>query len=390
MRYYPNGDTAWVRRYNGPGSYYDYADAMVIDGSGNAYVTGQSPGSGTGADYATIKYRSDGDTAWVRRYNGPGNSTDAASAIAIDGSGNVYVTGWSLGPETEYDYATVKYYPNGDTAWVRRYNGTGDSTDRASDIAVDDLGNVYVTGSSYHSATGRDYLTIKYYPNGDTAWARRYNGPGDTTDYAWAITVEGSGNVYVTGQSHSSETGADYATIKYYPDGDSVWVRRYNGPGNGTDAASAMATDGSGNVYVTGRSHGLGTEYDYATVKYYPNGDTGWVRRYNGPGNSYDRAIDIGIDGSHNIYVTGNSLGSGTGYDYATIKYVQSLRGDANGDGQIDIADVMCLINYLFLNGSPPDPLRVGDCNCDDTVDVADVMYLINYLFLEGSPPDCP
>jgi hypothetical protein len=65
------------------------------------------------------------------------------------------------------------------------------------------------------------------------------------------------------------------------------------------------------------------------------------------------------------------------------------MRGDANGDGAIDVADVMHLINYLFIGGSPPDPLWAGDCNCDEAVDVADVMFLINYLFLEGSPPSC-
>ncbi len=63
--------------------------------------------------------------------------------------------------------------------------------------------------------------------------------------------------------------------------------------------------------------------------------------------------------------------------------------GDANGDGQIDVADVMYLINYLFIGGTSPDPVAAGDINCDDAVDVADVMYLINYLFIGGSPPGC-
>jgi hypothetical protein len=65
------------------------------------------------------------------------------------------------------------------------------------------------------------------------------------------------------------------------------------------------------------------------------------------------------------------------------------LRGDANGDGVIDVADVTFLINYLFLQGSAPDPLALGDANCDGVVDVADLMHLINYLFLDGQPPGC-
>jgi plastocyanin len=184
-----------------------------------------------------------------------------------------------------------------------------------------------VTGDINSSGTGYDYATIKYYPNGDTAWVRRYNGPGNNSDDASAIAVDGSGNVYVTGGSRGSVTYDDYSTIKYYPDGDTAWVRRYNGPGNYYDWASAIAVDGSGNVYVTGYSHGSGTGSDYATIKYYPDGDTAWVRRYNGPANSYkyDVARAIAVDGSGNVYVTGGSEGNGTGFDYATIKYVQAF-----------------------------------------------------------------
>src|SRR3989304_8951188 len=141
------------------------------------------------------------DAAWVRRYNGPGDSSDYASAITVDGSGNVYVTGYSTGSGTYYDYATIKYYSNGDTAWVRRYNGPGNGYDEAYAIAVDGSGNVYVTGQSIGSGTYNDYATIKYYSNGDTAWVRRYNGPGNVDDVAYAIAVDGSGCVYVTGWS---------------------------------------------------------------------------------------------------------------------------------------------------------------------------------------------
>jgi hypothetical protein len=214
-----------------------------------------------------------------------------------------------------------------DTAWVRRYNGSGNSDDYANAIAVDGSGNVYVTGWSYGSGTGYDYAIIKYYSNGDTAWVRRYNGAGNSNDYANSIAVDGSGNVYVTGESEGSGTGYDYATIKYYSNGDTAWVRRYNGPGNGYDAAFGIAVDGSGNVYVTGRSYSSGTSEDYATIKYDPNGDTAWTIRYDGPANSNDEAYALIVDNSSNIYVTGSSRGSGTGYDYCTIKYAQTGSG---------------------------------------------------------------
>jgi hypothetical protein len=324
IKYYSSGDTAWVRRYNGPGNSWDEACAIAADDSGNVYVTGYSLDSGTNFDYTTIKYYYNGDTAWVRRYNGPGDGGDYASAIAVDASGKVYVTGYSLGSGTNYDYASIKYYPNGDTAWVRRYNGPGNSHDEATAIAINDSGNVYVTGRSWGNGTYADYTTIKYCPNGDTGWVRRYNGSGNGWDEASAITVDDSGNIYVSGCSEVSFYYPDYLTIKYAPDGEELWVGIYNGPGNNWDEASAIATDGSGNLYVTGYSVGSGIFSDYATIKYYPDGDTGWVARYNRSGNNYDLAYAIAVDGADNVYVTGCSWGNETYEDYATIKYIQA------------------------------------------------------------------
>jgi hypothetical protein len=202
--------------------------------------------------------------------------------------------------------------------------------------------------------------------------------------------VDGSGNVYVTGYSYGLGTGMDYATIRYYSNGDTAWVKRYNGPGNNFDEVDAIAMDGSGNVYVTGDSYGGSIGYDYATIRYCPNGDMTWVKRYNGPGNGYDNACAIAVDDSGNVYLTGVSQGSGTGSDYATIKYVQFLCGDANKDGVVDVGDVVYLINYLYKSGSAPVPiLKAGDASCDGVVDVGDVVYLINFLFKNGPEPCC-
>jgi uncharacterized delta-60 repeat protein len=387
IKYYPDGEIAWVRIYNGPGNGDDQASAVAIDRSGNVYVTGECYGdSGTYLDYATIKYYPNGDVAWLRRYNGEGNDQDWAHALAIDSSGNVYVSGQSYGWGTDFDYVTIKYYPNGDTAWLRRYSAPGSSYDLAQAIAIDYSDNVLVTGVSYNpGGTGQDYCTIKYDHNGDTVWVRRYDGPGYSYDWAWAVAVDGFNNVYVTGRSSN-----DIATIKYYSNGDIAWTKRYNGPGNDWDEASAIAVDRSDNVYVAGWQKGTGTDNDYVTIKYYPNGDTAWVRRYNGPGNSGDCASAIAIDGSCLVYETGRSMGSGTSEDYATIKYVQFLCGDVNKDGVVDVGDVVYLINYLFKNGPAPVPiLKAGDASCDGVVDVGDAVYLINYLFKKGPEPCC-
>src|SRR6266542_1428076 len=272
FRFSPSGNVQeeWAKGYNGPGNFSDQAFAIAIDGSGNVYVTGASFGSGTDYDYATIKYNpADGSEVWVVRYNGPGNFYDGAAALAIDGSGNVYVAGESVASGTTLDYATIKYNASGTEEWVARYNGPGNLFDHPFAIAVDGAGNVYVTGQSFGSGTDFDYATVKYNAaDGAEEWIARYNGPENFVDQALAIGIDGPGNVYVTGGSMGSGTDFDYATIKYNAaDGAEDWVTRYNGPGNGADAARAIAIDGSGNVYVTGESF-AGAETDYATIKY--------------------------------------------------------------------------------------------------------------------------
>jgi len=324
IKYNSSGVQQWESRYNGPGNSYDVAYSIVIDGSGNVYVTGASRGSGTDFDYCTIKYNSSGVQQWVSRYNGPGNHYDAAYYIAIDAASNVYVTGFSRGSiGTLGDYCTIKYNTSGVQLWAARYNGPGNDNDYAYSLLLDGSGNVYVTGGSYGSGTGFDYCTIKYNSSGVQQWESRYNGPGNDHDYARSIARDGTGNVYVTGWSYGSGTDIDYCTIKYNSSGVQQWASRYNGLGDSNDYAYSIALDGLANVYVTGYSYGVGTILDYCTIKYNSSGVQQWVSRYNGPGNDYDYAYSILLDGSVNVYVTGQSWGSGTGYDYCTIKYSQ-------------------------------------------------------------------
>jgi len=429
VKYYPNGDVAWVARYDGPENSTDEPKAIIVDVLGNVYVTGITVQDtlSNNMDYVTIKYYPNGDTVWIRTYNGPGNRYDYAYALAVDNSGNVYVTGVSYGNETYEDYATIKYDSLGNELWIRRYNRQDD--DWAYDIAVDGLGNVYVTGTSgtvkydtngnelwvgswggvdivlndygnvyvtgnrYTYQTSLDYLTVEYYPNGDTGWVRIYNGPiGYKDDRAVAIAVDPLGNVYVTGQSYGIGTENDYTTIKYSPSGDQLWVERYNGTGNKHDYVNGIAIDNSARIYVTGTTKSTGPYYDwdYATVKYDQNGNQLWVEKYNGTGDNSDGAVAMAVDSSYSVYVTGYSTGISTGIDYTTIRYIQPFTcGDANHDGVMDIGDVVYLINYLYKNGPAPNRLEAGDTNSDGIVDVGDVVYLINYLFKGGPAPNC-
>lgn len=324
IKYDASGTQQWVARYNGTGNGIDTATALAVDSSGNIYVTGYSSGSGSGNDYATIKYNTDGTQLWAARYNGPGNGEDIANALAIDGSGNIYVTGTSFGLHTDSDYATIKYNGAGTQQWAVRYNGVGNGYDSATALAVDSLGNVYVTGTSFGSETDSDYATIKYDAAGTQQWVARYNGPGNGYDQASAIAVDSAGNVLVAGSSIGSGTDNDYATVKYDATGTQDWVARYNGPGNNSDVVSGIALDGSGNAYVTGYSLNTPADSDCATIKYDATGAQEWVVTYGGPANDSDGANAIAVDSSGNIYVTGYSVGIGTDSDYVTIKYVQT------------------------------------------------------------------
>ncbi len=324
IKYNSAGVQQWAQRFDGPANSFEDSYALRVDASGNVYVAGSSYDNASSYDYYVIKYNSSGMLQWGQRYNGTGNSYDTPSSLEIDNSGNVYVAGYSTGVGTGYDYLTLKYNASGVQQWEQRYNGPGNSSENVFCMDVDAAGNVYITGFSGGSGTGNDFATIRYNSAGAQQWLQRYNGTGNGNDLASSLAVDDSGNVYISGYSAGTSSGDDYTTIKYNSAGVQQWLQTYNGTGNAADDVYSLAIDRTGNIYVTGYSFGSGTNNDHATVKYNSAGTQQWVQRYNGPTSNSDEAYSVAVDTTGNVYVTGGSR-SNTGFDFTTIKYSQTV-----------------------------------------------------------------
>ncbi len=357
ISYDPNGNLRWVARYDGPGSLGDYAYGIALDSSGNVYVTGYSYGSNsTYDDFCTIKYSSSGVQQWVARYTGASN--ERAQALACDLNGNVYVTGFMTAGN---DILTIKYSTNGVQQWFDRYNGDGNGADVAYAVCTDRLGNCYVTGYSLGTGTAdNDYVTIKFSSSGNREWVARYNGDGNDNDYAYGVIADRNGDVYVTGYSTGLNTFYDAVTIKYNNLGQQVWVRRYD-TGSNSEQGRVITLDSLGNVYVAGSLY-RGSNGDILAISYTPNGNLRWEASYNGPGNGLDLAFGLKLDRWGNVFVGGMSNGGSTsGNDAVIIKYIQP---DVAGlrvvfpTGTIDTATVIQPQAVVANWGSAPTDLK--------------------------------
>ena len=274
-----------------------------------------------------------GSQLWVRRYDGPANSYDRATALASSPDGSaVFVTGTSVDATLGTDYVTVAYESlTGARLWAAIYDGPGgsrpDLDEPAAIRASPDGTRVFVTGTSRGRGSGQDFATVAYnLATGAELWVTRYDGPQHGRDDAVAIGVSPDGSsVFVTGRSRGTGSGTDYATAAYdAATGARLWVSRYDGPPHRRDVAAALGVSPDGSsVFVTGRSLGTGSGLDYSTVAYdAAAGTQRWVTRYDGPEHRRDIVSALGVspDGSA-VFVTGQSFSSARRADYATVAY---------------------------------------------------------------------
>ncbi|MCX7877936.1 MAG: T9SS type A sorting domain-containing protein, partial [Ignavibacteria bacterium] len=292
------------------------ANAVVVDDSGYVYVTGRiNYGGSSYGDRATIKYKPNGDSVWVRIYSLPSNQLESGVDIQRNSSGFIFVTGVPL---------LQKYDNNGNILWTRSdssiYNwpigGSKILFDRDSnicilsphldpftiiskinpdngnlifrkyfhfgiagscyDMAIDNNNNIIIAGTIANGPAPPNYIdfyVLKCNSAGDSLWSWRYNGPDPVVPYdiAYAVTVDNSGNIYATGFSDNEIGQSQFFTVKLTPNGDTVWTRRFSI--GGSDAWN-IDLDNQGNIYVSVR-----TNVTSATVvKYDNNGTLLWNR----------------------------------------------------------------------------------------------------------------
>ena len=319
----------WVRRYpdTSTGNAFNAgAYALALDDSGNVYITGyvdynNIPPYNNG--YCTIKYNAGGVQLWVSNYYGTNSGGRFAFAIALDSSSNVYVTGYSYEVGRDFDFCTVKYNSSGVQQWVEYYDDPYHGEDEAEKIAVDNAGNIYVSGYSQVTSGGAfAYTTVKYSIDGRELWVRTY--PLTTSiNYVRGLLVDDSCRVYVTGDYLSRAV-----TVKYDSSGNQLWSQQYSGLGIGLTGAKTIALDENKNVYIAGFSGGTVTSSDFFTIKYSYSGVQQWVKRFNTDSNSnqnQNKANSIAVDYAGNVYVSGYTcLNAAYPMHFCTIKYSNS------------------------------------------------------------------
>jgi hypothetical protein len=269
IKYSPSGDTLWTRVFleENSGSNETGKD-IALDAQGNIYVAAQCYRTGTGLDFCTIKYDPQGNQQWVRFYSGPENAFSESPVKITAASSGIYVCGRSYTASTGIDIVTIKYDSTGLDYWTARYSSYLDSADYPACIKTDNSGNVYV-GATSSGLTGNDYCLIKYNTSGSQQWEKRYNGAQNSADELRGMDIDSYGDIYVTGSTRVSPVNTDICTIKYKPNGDSAWVLIHNGPSSLGDFGNSVAVDNNGNIYITGSASGYSNGgLDAVTMKY--------------------------------------------------------------------------------------------------------------------------
>jgi hypothetical protein len=371
VKYAGDGTPLWTNRYDGAAHGYDAAWYVAVDDADNIYVTGNSAGSGTANNIVTIGYSGNGTALWTNCYNRSGTNDHQLAGFAVDGAGNAYVL-----VETVYDvgdYTTLKYDALGNAVWTNHFKASTDSSEYPASVAMDQNGGVFVTGVSSIQMQGSSMVTLKYASDGTGIWTNRYRA--HLYDYGRTITIDRAGRVLVAGEANNGTTVC-YPVIEYSNDGTPLWTNVLAGPNYSGGSVPQISTDAADNVFVIGGAPGTsttgafdilklnsdgvplwtnlnvsfsvpnasltastidhagnlyltgyagGTNSDFVTMKFAGDGTALWTNRYDGPAGGADYAQALAVDDTGDVYVTGQSDGGLSGFDYATVKYADYI-----------------------------------------------------------------
>jgi uncharacterized delta-60 repeat protein len=310
----------WVYRYNGPGNSEDCAESIVYGDDGNIYTAGYSYDT-EGYDLLVISLTRSGTERWVYQYSEPGDTIAIAYSIIYGSDGNVYAAGRSVGSGTNNDIIVISLDTLGTENWVYRYNGPGNDFDIAYSIIYGLDGNLYIAGSGTGIGTDDDFTVISLTTSGTENWIYTYNGPGNLSDCAYSLIYGLDGNLYATGWSTGIGTEFDVTVISLTASGNERWIYRYNGT-NARDRTLSIIYGDDGNIYTAG--YVMCPVYDFAVISLTSTGTERWIYLYDGPISSTDRCNSIVYGPDGNLYGCGHSIDSPTGFDGVVISLTPS------------------------------------------------------------------
>ncbi|MCR8638625.1 hypothetical protein BEN44_08500 [Leptospira interrogans serovar Ricardi] len=333
-KYDGNGNKQWTRLL-GVAGIQTLARGITSDNLGNVYTTGTTFGnldgqalSGT-QDLFVTKYDGNGNKQWTRLL-GVAGATTQANGISRDIFNNLHVSGYTLGNldgqalSGIQDLFVTKYDTGGNKQWTRLLGVAGQIT-QANGVAFDSSGNIYLTGRTSGNLDGQalsgiqDLFVTKYDTGGNKQWTRLLGVAGVSTT-AYGITSDSLGNVYTTGVTSGSLDGQalsgtqDLFVTKYDTGGNKQWTRLLGVAGQITQA-NGIASDSSGNTYLTGRTSGsldgqaLSGTQDLFVTKYDSGGNKQWTRLLGIAGVS-TTAYGITSDSLGDLYSTGITSGN--------------------------------------------------------------------------------
>ena len=326
LRFAPDGSREWVARFDGSAHKDDYAADLALDGNGAAYVAGMSRGTATGQDYLAFKVLPRGTVIWYWVYDGPG-VRDLATGIAVDGSGNCYVTGSSQGKGGTVAAATAKLSRRGAQVWLERLQYGDEGHSDASALVYRRLGDarrLFLTGSATGLMSTRQDLLIAEVDADTGAKVHHVSADGNGADDGGrAIVVDASGNAYSAGWTTDATSAVVHAFVaRMSADGALAWSKPvWFGPGDNEAYFEAIDLDAAGNP-VCG---GYGVQPDLGpeawVQSFWPTGGERWTDTSSGSAQSVDICRSV-LAGAGGVYAAGQVARTSGGID-AQLKKIE-------------------------------------------------------------------